>query len=129
VKRIITELRAIWESGGNLESRIRALAAHALLQASPDNARIMLDTSLHPTIRIDAMKAHAKIAGVDYTPAAARGGGGSLAEGAQFAVNIVFANAGKVESITTVGPLGRERNTIDGGAIDTLDTADGFRES
>lgn len=102
VKRIIRELRSIWESETNLESRIRAYAGHALLEAAPDNARIMLDPTVHPTIRIDAMKAHAKIAGVDVLPAASREMG--TPGNAPFAVNIIFSQAGRVESIATVRP-------------------------
>lgn len=101
VRRIIQELRSIWESENNLEGRIRAYAGHALLEAAPDNAKIMLDPSVHPTVRIDAMKAHAKIAGVDALPAAARGEGGVVGQ-APFAVNIIFQNAGKIESFSTV---------------------------
>lgn len=116
VKRVIKELRAIWESEANLEGRIRAYAGHALLEAAPTNAQIMLDPTVHPTIRIDAMKAHAKIAGVDTLPAAARDGGGGVPGNAPFAVNIIFQQAGMVESIATVRPPPKDPGEIEGEA-------------
>lgn len=109
VQRAIKELRAIWESEENLEGRIRAYYAHAVLEAAPENARIMLDPTVHPSVRIDGLKEMSKVAGLVGAP----GGGlvrdknGNLVStggAAPFAVNIIFQSTGQVESITTVAP-------------------------
>jgi hypothetical protein len=108
VGRAIKELRAIWESEDNLEGRIRAYAQHALLEAAPDNARIMLDPTVHPSVRIDAMKETAKLAGVVGGPGGItrdRNGQVVAADG-RFAVNIIFQSTGQVEHISTLAPSG-----------------------
>jgi hypothetical protein len=105
VRRAIKELRAIWESEDNLQMRIQAYYGHALLEAAPDNAKIMLDPTIHPSVRIDAMKEAAKLAGVVGGPSAARNKDGSvISDGVikPFAVNIIFNNAGLRENIETI---------------------------
>lgn len=102
VHQMIKTIRAIWESEDNVENRIRAYAHHALLEAAPSNAQIMLDPSIHPTVRIDAMKETAKIAGLTGAPGLVRNKDGTISApgAAPFAVNIIFQNAGHTESFT-----------------------------
>lgn len=100
IKRI-KELRAVWESDESVELRLRKLAGHSLLEAIPDTASIMFDKQVTPGVRLEALRAHARIAGVDSPPHQAAGGaGGPGGAGARFSVQIVFNNAGKVETIT-----------------------------
>ena len=100
VKRI-KELRAVWESDESVELRLRKLAGHSLLEAIPDTASIMFDKQVTPGVRLEALRAHARIAGVDSPPAQPHGGAaGGGAAGGRFSVQIVFNNAGKVETIT-----------------------------
>lgn len=103
VRRAIKELRAIWESEDNLQARIQAYYGHALLEAAPDNAKIMLDPAINPSIRIDAMNAAAKLAGL-ANGAGVRNRDGTISDGTikPFAVNIIFQNAGRSENIETL---------------------------
>lgn len=101
VKRV-KELRAVWESDESVEMRLRKLAGHSLLEALPDTASIMFDKQVTPGVRLEALRAHARIAGVDSPPHAPAGGaaGGASAGAGRFSVQIVFNNSGKVETIT-----------------------------
>jgi hypothetical protein len=100
VKRV-KELRAVWESDESVELRLRKLAGHSLLEALPDTASIMFDKQVTPGVRLEALRAHARIAGVDTPPHIPAGGvQGSGQMGGRFSVQIVFNNAGKVETIT-----------------------------
>jgi hypothetical protein len=102
IRKRIKELRAVWNSDENLETRVKTLAGHAVLAALPGTAQIMLNPRVPDNTRLDAMKEHAKIAGLTNNS----WGKGSTSpggpEGAKFSVNIMFQNAGKVETITTV---------------------------
>jgi hypothetical protein len=106
IERRIKELTAAWESDSNVETRVRCLAGHAVLEALPTTGRLMLDPLIAANTKVDALKAHARIAGVDIPPAVARDAqaGASPGQG-KFSVQIIFASTGKVENITTVeGP-------------------------
>lgn len=98
IKRI-KELRAVWESDESVELRLRKLAGHSLLEAIPDTASIMFDKQVTPGVRLEALRAHARIAGVDSPPHVPTGGAAGQV-GGRFSVQIVFNNAGKVETIT-----------------------------
>lgn len=99
IRRKVKEIRAIYESDDNVVEKTRKLAAHSVLQALPGTAQIMLNPREPAPTRLDALKEHAKIAGVGYAPIVKEGG---AAAGGRFSVNIMFANAGKVETFTTV---------------------------
>jgi alkylhydroperoxidase/carboxymuconolactone decarboxylase family protein YurZ len=101
----IKELRSVWFSDMNLQNRVRTLAGHAVLAALPNTAEMMFNDAAAPApVRIDALKTHARIAGVDSLPAAAREGASTgAAEGAKFSVQIVFSG-GRVENIATGAP-------------------------
>ena len=101
VKRV-KELRAVWESDESVELRLRKLAGHSLLEALPDTASIMFDKQVTPGVRLEALRAHARIAGVDSPPHIPAGGAGGVggAGAGRFSVQIVFNNSGKVETIT-----------------------------
>jgi hypothetical protein len=102
VKRV-KELRAVWESDESVELRLRKLAGHSLLEALPDTASIMFDKQVTPGVRLEALRAHARIAGVDtppHVPAGGAGGIGGGSGGGRFSVQIVFNNSGRVETIT-----------------------------
>jgi hypothetical protein len=100
VRKRIKELRAVWESDDNVETRIRTLAGHSVLVALPETARIMLNPRLPDATRLDALKEHATIAGVRSSYGKGPDGAGPTV--GRFSVNIVFANAGKTETITTI---------------------------
>jgi len=100
VRKRIKELRAVWESDDNVETRIRTLAGHSVLAALPETARIMLNPRNPDATRLDALKQHAVIAGVNAPPRVGHGDTGATV--GRFSVNIVFANAGKTETITTI---------------------------
>jgi hypothetical protein len=97
VRKRIKALRAVWQSDDNVEIRVRTLAGHSLLEALPSTSRVMFNEELNPSVRIDAMKAHARIAGLDSPPPAQAGGG--AVGGNRFSVQIVFSQAGTVETI------------------------------
>jgi hypothetical protein len=99
VKRV-KELRAVWESDESVELRLRKLAGHSLLEALPDTASIMFDRQVTPGVRLEALRAHARIAGVDSPPTQSSSNNATGGPGARFSVQIVFNNAGKVETIT-----------------------------
>lgn len=100
VKRV-KELRAVWESDESVELRLRKLAGHSLLEALPDTASIMFDKQVTPGVRLEALRAHARIAGVDSPPHVPSGASGAAGQvGGRFSVQIVFNNSGKVETIT-----------------------------
>jgi hypothetical protein len=103
VRSRIKEMRSVWFSDANVETRLRKLAGHAVLAALPSTADIMFNPRASEAMRIDALKAHARIAGVDGLPAAAREGTGGAGDGAgKFSIQIVFPNAGKTENINTI---------------------------
>lgn len=111
IRRRIKELRAVWNSDDNLEERIKKLAGHAVLAALPGTAQIMLNPRVPDSTRMESMRDHAKIAGV-FNNAWSRGGAGpNGGEAGRFSVNIMFQNAGRVETITTVS---HEPETIEG---------------
>jgi hypothetical protein len=128
VKRV-KELRAVWESDESVELRLRKLAGHSLLEALPDTASIMFDKQVTPGVRLEALRAHARIAGVDtppHIPAGGAGGmGGGGAGGGRFSVQIVFNNSGRVETITASE---RHLKEIEGEAEMTreMDTEESF---
>lgn len=104
VRRRAKEMRAVWESDDNVDDRIKKLSGHAVLAALPETAKIMLDPRTPNETRLNAMQKHATIAGV-YNPPGARGGAVVAGAGpgvGRFSVNIVFQNAGKTETITTI---------------------------
>src|SRR4029077_4791879 len=94
VGKRVKELRAVWESDESVELRLRKLAGHSLLEALPDTASIMFDKQVTPGVRLEALRAHARIAGVDtppHVPAGGAGGmGGGVGGGGRFSVQIVF---------------------------------------
>lgn len=101
VRRKVKEIRAIYESDENVETRIRHLAGHAVLAALPGTAQIMLNPRNPDSTRLEALQKHARIAGVDRIGAGNENNAG-MPVGGRFSVNIVFPNAGKVESFTTI---------------------------
>jgi hypothetical protein len=102
IRKRIKELRAVWNSDENLETRVKTLAGHAVLAALPGTAQIMLNPRVPDNTRLEAMRDHAKIAGLTNNSWGAGKTGPGGPEGAKFSVNIMFQNAGKVETITTV---------------------------
>jgi hypothetical protein len=102
IRKRIKELRAVWNSDENLETRVKTLAGHAVLAALPGTAQIMLNPRVPDNTRLEAMRDHAKIAGLTNNSWGAGKAGPGGPEGAKFSVNIMFQNAGRVETITTV---------------------------
>jgi hypothetical protein len=102
IRKKIKELRAVWNSDDNVESRVKTLAQHAVLAALPGTSQIMLNTRVPDNTRLEALRDHAKIAGLTNNSWGAGKAGPGGPEGAKFSVNIMFQNAGKVETITTV---------------------------
>lgn len=103
--------RSVWESDDHVEARIKKLAAHSILESLPTTSSLMLDTSVSPNVRVDAMRAHARLAGMDQAGPA---GGGSGPVGAGFQVNFHFSDGSK-QAITTVG-ISKPPPVIDGEA-------------
>lgn len=101
IRRRIKELRANFQSNENLQVRLRTLAGHALENAIPVTARIMLDEGAKPQ-QLEALKHHARIAGVDGLPAVGRDGVPMGGAANKFSVQIVFASTGTVENFSTV---------------------------
>ncbi len=99
IRKRVKEIRAVWASDDNVEVRIKHLTQHALLHAVPGTAQIMLNPRNPDATRLDALLAHAKIAGMGHAPVAGAGGGPA---GGRFSVNIMFPNAGKIETFTTI---------------------------
>ena len=115
VVRKIKERKAIWESDDAAELRIRKLSGHAVLDALRETSQIMMDPGHSASTRLDALKQHARMAGADGPGREGREAGvvGTLGAG-RFSINIVFPNAGKTESFTTVvKPEHREPVIID----------------
>ena len=108
LRRRIRELRATWESDDNVETRVRRLAGHTVLEALPSTGAIMFNDALNPTVRIDALKAHARLAGIDALPVAAGANAGMGGGGGRFSVQIIFGSTGQVETITTVDKPAKE---------------------
>lgn len=104
ILRKIKELRAVWQSDDNLETRLRKLAGHSVMEAMPDTAAIMFDKAVTPGVRLDALKAHSRIAGVDGLPAMGKDGAARQEGGGKFSVQIVFSGAGKVETLSLREP-------------------------
>lgn len=105
VRKKIKELRIIWQSDDNVAVRARTLAGHAVLEAIPYTARPLFDEKTTNADRLDTLKMHARIAGIDGNPHTGRenaGGTGGNPGIGRFSVNIVFPNAGRMESITTI---------------------------
>lgn len=101
IRKRIKELRAVWHSDDNAETRIRTLAQHAVLAALPGTAQIMLNPRNPDATRMDALMNHAKIAGVGHAPNTIRDGLPGANAG-RFSVNIHFMNAGKTETFATI---------------------------
>jgi hypothetical protein len=101
----IKELRSVYFSDVSTELRLRKLAGHAVLSALPSTADMMFNTKAPESVRIDALKAHARIAGVDGIPAGARdAAAASAAQASRFSIEILFASNGRMETITTLQP-------------------------
>jgi hypothetical protein len=64
IRKKIKELRAVWNSDDNVESRVKTLAQHAVLAALPGTSQIMLNTRVPDNTRLEALRDHAKIAGL-----------------------------------------------------------------
>lgn len=115
IRHRIKELRAIWFSDDNVEVRLRKMAGIALLEAMPDTSGLMFtQPEPKPMVQIDAMNAHAKIAGVSGPPPGGRPGdtaGGN--GGGRFSVSIIFSG-GKIETINSGTPT--DAPTIEGEA-------------
>lgn len=114
IVRRIKERRAIWQSDDATEIRIKKLSAHAVLDALHETGQIMMDTAHPPGTRIDALKAHARLAGVDAQPNPGKFSGPASDGSGRFSINIVFPNAGKTETFTTVVKTEPEPKTIEG---------------
>lgn len=102
VRRTIKELRSVHFSDGNTETRLRKLTGHAVLAAIPSTADMMFNPRIPESVRIDALKAHARIAGVDGIPASAREAIAAGQAASRFSVQIIFPNAGRTEDIATI---------------------------
>jgi hypothetical protein len=115
--RRIAEQRAVWESDENVIERVRRLAGYTILEALPNTAGVMFDPNNNPSLRIEALKAHARIAGLDGArPPEGRGAPGETGPtAAKFSVEIVFSN-GQAEMIKTVEHIGDERDIMEGGS-------------
>ena len=102
INRRIKARRAIWESDGNVEGRARALAAHSVIEALPHTSQVMFDPTAPNAAKLDALKVHARIAGLDGMPAQGRDGAGApgIAPGGRFSINILFSD--RTEKITTI---------------------------
>lgn len=92
----IKELRAIWESGGAIESRTRTLACHTALYGLPDVGAVLFDKVTPQSIKLETLKVLARIAGIDGLPPAQKGDPGL---GGHFSVIINLP--GHTESIRT----------------------------
>ena len=97
----IKQFRAIWESDHNLETRLRLHSGHALEFALPETSALMMDKTVGAAVRLDALKAHSRIAGVDGASASGKDG----ATGPALTFNLTFSG-GRVEHIiaTVVEP-------------------------
>ena len=75
-----------------------------MLDALRETSQIMMDPIHSASTRLDALKQHARMAGADGPGRDGREAGAVGAHWLQgrFSINIVFPNAGKVESFTTV---------------------------
>jgi hypothetical protein len=102
LRRRIKARRAIWESDGNAESRARAYAVQTVIEAIPHTSQVMFDQAAPHSARLDALKAHARIGGIDGLPSGSKDvvGPGMPGQG-RFAINIIFKNHPS-EKITTI---------------------------
>jgi hypothetical protein len=101
IRRKVKELRANHLSDENLQTRLRIKAGHALEHALPITARIMLDENMRPA-QLEALKQHARIAGVDGLPPAVRDAMNGGPQAARFNVSIIFND--HTETISTRAP-------------------------
>jgi hypothetical protein len=99
VLRRIKVRRAIWESDESIEVRARKLAGIGVLEGLPGTLNIIYDNKIGASTRLEALKAHTRIAGLDGLPKSDGSTPGPV--GGRFSVNILFSG-GKVESFTTV---------------------------
>lgn len=108
IKRRITARRAIWESDANVEVRARTYAAHSVIEAIPHTSQVMFDPTATPTAKLDALKVHARIAGLDGMPAQGRDGAGpaGIAPSGRFSINFLFSD--RTEKITTIEHVATE---------------------
>lgn len=87
LRRAIKEERAIWYSGENSETRARELARRGTAECISEAASIGLNETITPSVRLDAVRTLARIAGMDGAGRAQETYPG--AEGAaRFSVNI-----------------------------------------
>ena len=102
LRRRIKARRAIWQSDGNAEGRARAYAVQTVIEAIPHTSQVMFDQAAPYSARLDALKAHARIGGIDGLPAGSKDvvGPGMPGQG-RFAINIIFKNHPS-EKITTI---------------------------
>jgi len=84
--RAIKVRRAYWDSDVGLPEKLRTLYGHTLQYGGVANAKLMLDPFIKPEVRLEAMRQHARIAGVDGVAATARGDIGT--PGARFVLQI-----------------------------------------
>ena len=109
IRKKIKTFRAIWESDGSLEERMKALVGHSLIESIPENAMILFDKAAPAQTKLDAIKTFARLAGMD---GAGQNGKGA-ATGQQFVFNLMLG--GKSRTFTTVVDPAR---TSDAAAIE-----------
>lgn len=100
IRRRLKQLRAIWQSDDNVEVRTRVLAGYAVLEAIPHTSQVMYDPTATSAAKLEALKAHARIAGLDGMPSHAKDVIGGASVGGKFSINFIFSD--RVEKITTL---------------------------
>lgn len=94
----IQKLRAVHESDGAIQDRLRLKSAHVVEQSLPSMSSIITNPGVPIPQRIDAFKACQRMAGVDGMPAADK----TAATGVQFNLVMQFSSGDRKVISTTV---------------------------
>lgn len=117
--RAIKQRKAVWESSDNQDIRLRRLAGLQMEMGLAEVGKVMLSPDTHPSVKLDAFKAHARVVGVDG-PGPSNSRDIIAAPGAgqgRFSISIVFSGAGTSETFSTVERTQPEEpTTIEGEA-------------
>lgn len=97
VRRRIQTRRAVWESGENIEGRIRKYAGVTVLEALPASSSVLFDKTAPAGTRLDTLKAFSRMAGVDGLPGGNKPDGNRA--GTSFIVNFRFSG-GRIETVS-----------------------------
>jgi hypothetical protein len=95
----IKKHKAICQSDGGVEAMVRLRALHTINESLAHTGALITDPRVPVGQQLEALKAHARMAGVDSAPVAAKDGLGHT-PGATFAVNFHFSG-GRVERLST----------------------------